>query len=439
VIVEGEKIMAADFKIMVTGDLHLGRHPTKIPEDIDGEFFSPGRVWQNIVTEACRRGVDAVVITGDVIDRGNKFYEAWGPFESGLQRLNKEGIPVYAVAGNHDSGVLEGFLDSMGDLNCKLIGRDGSWERVLIKKDGEALLNLDGWSYPARHVRENPVDKYDLKDSQSPTLGILHTEFDRASGHYAPTSAENLKQLPVDGWLLGHIHKPELHCENPLILNSGSPQPLTPTETGFHGPWELKIYASGDIEARQVPLATIEYVNLEVDVGKLKQPENLISLIKNTLVDWREGTEELNGELRAYSVRLKLSGETEFQREFNNLIVEKRDSFRFGLDEIQVFIEKIKDNTQPCLDLKELSEGQGPVGRLAELVLKIKKDAEALPDELLEKVKSSLDEISGKHYYNPLRSSNRLGKLDRDQIADIVCRQGYLLIRELLSQKEQSQ
>ncbi len=430
--------MTDELTLMVTGDLHLGRHPTKIPGVIDGKIFSPGSVWQDTVDAACRRAADAIVVSGDLIDQDNSFFEAWGPFESGLQRLAEADIPVFMVAGNHDSQVLEKFLNSMGDLNCRLIGRNGNWERVTIEKDGKIVLNLDGWSYPTRNVHENPLDEYEFEPSSYPTLGLLHTEYDRPGSEYAPTKAEDLKKLPVDGWLLGHIHKPELHCKDPLILNPGSPQPLNPTETGIHGPWELTVKASGGLETRQIPLATIEYVNLTVDVSKLTQPENLVILIKETLQNWQEETAVSKGKLRAYSARLTLVGETEFQRQINRLIREKKDSFRFELRGIEVFVEKIKDNTMPCLDLKDLATGDSPVGRLAELLLSLEKEGAALPDKLLEQTKSSLEKVTERHYYKPLRRSSRLDKPDSERIAEIIRQQGYLLIRELLSQKEQS-
>jgi len=32
-----------DVSLLVTGDLHLGRHPSAIPEQIDRQRFPPGR------------------------------------------------------------------------------------------------------------------------------------------------------------------------------------------------------------------------------------------------------------------------------------------------------------------------------------------------------------------------------------------------------------
>ena len=85
-----------NLNLLCTGDVHLGRHPTRIPSEIDGQQFSPKSVWQSTVNEAIRRRVDAVVITGDVVDRENRYFEAYGAFEAGISRLEAEEIPVVA-------------------------------------------------------------------------------------------------------------------------------------------------------------------------------------------------------------------------------------------------------------------------------------------------------------------------------------------------------
>jgi len=62
-----------EINLLVTGDLHLGRHPGHVPEELDSRKFSPGAVWHRMVDEAIRRRVDAVLVTGDLIDRENLF------------------------------------------------------------------------------------------------------------------------------------------------------------------------------------------------------------------------------------------------------------------------------------------------------------------------------------------------------------------------------
>mgnify|MGYP002763171153 FL=1 len=56
--------------------------------------------------------VDAVALTGDVVDNENATYESLGPLQKGLSRLGEAGIDTIAVAGNHDYDALP-RLDQM--------------------------------------------------------------------------------------------------------------------------------------------------------------------------------------------------------------------------------------------------------------------------------------------------------------------------------------
>ncbi|MEF8866370.1 MAG: metallophosphoesterase, partial [Salinibacter sp.] len=95
---------SAPCRILCTGDLHLGRYPSGV-HSRDREW-AVDRVWENTVSYAIQQAVDGVVLTGDVVDAQNKRYEALGPLQRGLRRLGDAGIPVVAVAGNHDFDAL---------------------------------------------------------------------------------------------------------------------------------------------------------------------------------------------------------------------------------------------------------------------------------------------------------------------------------------------
>src|SRR5690606_3846633 len=84
---------------LCTDDLHLGRHPSCVPPD--ARYLSVEAVWHSTVDCAIEHRVDALVLTGDVADDSNQYFEAIGPLRSGIQRLVDAGIPVFAVAGNH--------------------------------------------------------------------------------------------------------------------------------------------------------------------------------------------------------------------------------------------------------------------------------------------------------------------------------------------------
>ena len=138
-------------RILCTGDMHLGRRPTQIPEDADLHALRPTATWHSFVSTAVELRVDAVVLTGDVVDESNKFYEAFSALQSGIERLVNAGIPVLAVSGNHDFDVLPRLVDQIP--NFHLLGRGGQWDDFVLEKDGAHAMRFQGWSFPTRLAR----------------------------------------------------------------------------------------------------------------------------------------------------------------------------------------------------------------------------------------------------------------------------------------------
>ena len=136
-------------RILATADIHIGRCPTRVPDPEDARRFSCARMWHEIVERAIQEKVDLVTLSGDIIDHDNRFFEATGPLEAGLVKLAAAGIHTYAVAGNHDFDVLPRIVDAVGTDHFHLLGRDGRWEQTEFIRDGQPLLRIHGWSFPA--------------------------------------------------------------------------------------------------------------------------------------------------------------------------------------------------------------------------------------------------------------------------------------------------
>nr|WP_272508448.1 metallophosphoesterase [Salinibacter ruber] len=109
---------------MCTGDLHLGRYPSRTQSR--DRAWAADSVWADTVSYAVEQAVDVVALTGDVVDDQNKRYEALGPLQRGLRRLEEAGIPVVAVAGNHDFDALPRLAEMVEAEHFHLLGRGGS-------------------------------------------------------------------------------------------------------------------------------------------------------------------------------------------------------------------------------------------------------------------------------------------------------------------------
>jgi exonuclease SbcD len=425
-------------QLLCTGDLHLGRHPTQIPDQLDGPECSPRSVWQDIVREAIDTDVDAVVLTGDIADRENRYFEAYGAFEAGVIDLDDAGIPVITVAGNHDSEFLPRMADDIGLDSLHLLGEDGTWERWTLETNGTTAAYFEGWSFPREHVSTSPLDTYDLPEvNDAPQIGVLHAELNSPRSQYAPVDGDELRNTPSVCWLLGHIHSPSVRIESdPMTLYPGSPQGLDPGEQGVHGPWFVTISSDGGVEAEQMPLGTVCYDEIQVDVSDAEDLQAIGSNVSTAVQQYvSEDLETRN--MSAFLPRVRLTGRTAAHSELagGTKTLEEQLATKHGSVAIQ--IESIEVETRPDVDLEELADGDGPVSYLADLLLVL--DENESGEEYSQVVDKVHDTMMGAHNagpYNLLRREADVEPPDRDAAIEMVEQEARVLLDTLIQQKE---
>lgn len=429
-------------QILCLGDLHLGRHPARVPERLDGPALSPRHVWHQTVERAIQSGVDVVVITGDVIDLEHRYFGAYGAFLEGVQRLEREGVPLVCVGGNHDAETLPRMVQDVGSDNVRLLGQNGTWERYDLQKDGDVVLQIDGWSFPSEHVAGSPLEGYDLPQAGAcPQVGVLHADLGGTDVRYAPVATRELIRTSHDAWLLGHIHAPGVrHERDPLVLYPGSPQPLDPGETGSHGPWliTVKNEADGVIRARQIPLATVRYDRMEIDMGEARDLKDIPPLLNEGVEDFfdREGAEQA---LQLMLLRIVFQGRSSLHSRLLQKSEQLRDELELPSHGVQVVPEKIEVRTRPAVDLEELAQGDSPVAYLAGLIMDLEGEGNNLPQELLTECRDAMQEAYGATTYKHLRGERVGTAPGRDGATEVLMKQARLLLDTLLEQKEGEQ
>jgi DNA repair exonuclease SbcCD nuclease subunit len=363
--------MGATF--LCTADIHLGRRSSRLPGELTGEgtgALSPEAAFERLVERALADRVDAVLLAGDVVDRDNRFYEAFSVLQEGVRKLVDQGIAVVAVAGNHDHDVLGRLADAIPQF--RLLGdAAGGWSSVTIQKDGAPLARLAGWSFPAEHVRQSPMANFPAGEARDdlPLVGLLHCDCDVAASPYAPVSRAELAAAPVSAWVLGHLHQGRRVQEaGPLILYPGSLQGLDPTETGPHGPWRMEIESDGSVRAEPLDLAPLRWEALEVDLGGCRDVADADRAILKAFAD--HGS-RLGGceALRAVGVRLTLTGRTDARRDLAGRLEGLIEDLRPSYGGIGFFLDAIEDRTAPAMDLRALARSKDPAGLLARKLL----------------------------------------------------------------------
>lgn len=420
-------------KILCTGDLHIGRRPSHIPQGSDPNAWSVGRFFERLIDCAIREQVDAVAISGDLIDKGNRFFEASAPLENGLARLAERGIETVAVAGNHDYDALPRFADAVRPERFHLLGRGGTWESVTLQRDGRPWARFDGWSFPAEHVHENPLHSYTPAAASVPVIGLLHADFEIPESAYAPVSRADLDTAHVSCWLLGHIHRPGIVKESaPLAFYPGSPQGLDAGEPGAHGPWLLDL----DVHPlRPVPiaLAPIRFDRLAFDVTDAAsetefQARIMLAVRAHTAALADSGVEHVVCRLCATG---RSSARPQLAHHAAALLAQESQIDTGGCT---VTLEQIDlTGIRPVFDLADLARGSGPPAVLSRLLLSLEA-AESAPeiDVLLEATHEKLRRAQSQPVFAALDDP----AVDDAHIRGILLRQGYRALDTLLAQKE---
>ncbi len=425
-------------KILCTGDLHIGRRSSQLPPDAVVAESSAAAAWERIVRLALAEEVDVVAMTGDIIDRANRFYEAIGALESGLRTLSGAGIEVVLVSGNHDHDILPLALESLDAPGIHLLGQGGEWERRTIERRG-TRLHLDGWSFPAAWHEESPLASYALPADGTPTLALLHADLDQPRSVYAPVARAELRRHADVLFLLGHVHG-SLHINEPggaRAVYPGSPQALDPGEGGAHGVYLLELI-SGGFEARFVPTSTVRYETLVVEVAGLETRNEVNVAIARAARELLVETAAHHPALRELRCRVRLTGESPLHSELGDSLAREAAGLEHSHGAARGSVARVDVVTSPPRDLRELAGGAGAAAVLAKLLLELESE-EGGPhsDRLLADALTKAREVEQAPAYAAVIEDEPLPEAARrEEVWEVVSRAASVLLDRLLAQKE---
>lgn len=340
-------------KLLLSADLHLGKQSSKVT---DRSYHSTIECWRRLVALAIEQPVDAVLLAGDVVDQRNKRFESYGPLSDGISRLAKAGIKTIVVSGNHDFDVLPQLTDRMAHDQFFLLGRNGKWESEVFTF-GDEKLQIDGWSFPTNRVSVNPLDSYSLASQDVDLhLGMVHGDLDVTDSKYAPLTLESLKNSTPAGWLLGHIHKPELkHTEKPWVLYPGSPQAMDPGESEVHGVWLLDTSSAQAPE--MLPLSSVAYYSETIDISDCDDDESIEGFVIREIKDLsRKNIDQSGVNLKVLSLRLTIKGSCHNPLQVKHDL-KHLDELQVNLEGVEVGINKVTTDVRKNLD-PDMFQGQ---------------------------------------------------------------------------------
>jgi DNA repair protein SbcD/Mre11 len=362
--------------ILFVGDMHLGRRPSGLPAELQGDpGCGPVGAWRRVVQIALDHKVQAVALAGDLVHQANAAFGAYGPLEAGVRDLTAAGIAVCAVAGNHDAATLPRMADRIEGFT--VLGVGGTWSEHLLDSGPGPNVRIVGWSFAREHHSQSPFEApLPAPETGLVTLGLLHCDLGASRSPYAPVTADELRSTGYDRWYLGHEHVPgDPASGDPFYL--GSLTPLDPSETGAHGPVLVTIGADGRPPlAERLPLAPVRWEHVNVAVAEAEgsvngSPRNDLPhlLSEAAISQWRR-LESEQPDLRALGLRIELTGEVSDPvawdraakaQELEDLVVDQGGT--------SVFIQRVTSALRAPCDLLALASGSDPAGLLARRIL----------------------------------------------------------------------
>lgn len=299
-------------------DTHLGHRQYGIFER-EQDFYE---LFDKTIDKIIELNVDFVINSGDLFDYSRPSTDALLSFQKGLLKLNKAGIPVYAIAGNHDSILRKDVkppLTLFKELGLNLISKD----EYYYEFDD---IFIGGYPYVPKSQKNELEDCFsalsEISKEYSKSILVLH----QGIKELLPMEYEiTLSDLPenFDYYALGHLHDyHKKECGRGYLVYPGSMELFNYTDNyetfgkGFcvvdlTGD-ELKIdRISVEIE-RKLFDEEINYFELEDKLQEIKN--EIVRLDKKPMVDITvkggdvEGAEIydiLQNELKEYVLNLK--------------------------------------------------------------------------------------------------------------------------------------
>jgi DNA repair exonuclease SbcCD nuclease subunit len=363
------------FRFLHTADIHLDS-PLKgleVHEDapVDEIRGATRRAFENLVEMAIEEKIDFILIAGDLYDGDWKDYNTGLFFVRQMGRLQKAGIKVFIVSGNHDAASQTTKAMPLPD-NVTLFAPQ---KPQSVKLDDPGVI-IHGQSYSSRAVTENLASSYPPHDPNFFNIGLLHTSLTGREGHedYAPCTIDDLKSKGYDYWALGHVHKREIVSEDPWVLFPGNIQGRHIKETGAKGATLVTVEDGRITEVQALEFDVLRWAVCLANLSECGTQEAIYEQVRTAM---EKEIAIANG--KTLALRLQLEGACPLHAELHARSIQWTEELRgiaAGLGD--VWLEKIKFRTKRKTRLEEIVGEDTPLSDLLQAVERLEFGADVL-------------------------------------------------------------
>lgn len=300
-------------KIVHTGDIHLGMKFNQYPQISEQLENARYQALENVVKEANQRNANLIAVAGDLFDKTNI---KSADIKKTIDILdNFAGDAVLILPGNHDYS--DGITKLWDKFREELTGK-------IIILDEKRIYKLHDFQIPAaiypapcetKLSAENNlgwIKNLDSRDKVDYQIALAHGALAGFSpdlnDNYFKMSREELLDIEMDIWLLGHSHLSYPNQDkviNHKIFNNGTPEPdgMDCSHPGYA--WYIELNKAKEIKAERILTGNYHFSDLAKEVNNQAELENLVEQILNKSPETKILRLKLRGELPREEFKVK--------------------------------------------------------------------------------------------------------------------------------------
>lgn len=375
----------SSFRFIHSADLHLGSpfQGLAMKDAAIAEMFieASRKAFSALVDQALEHKVDFFIVAGDVYDGDWKDNKIGLFFNREVARLDRAGIPVFLLKGNHDAeSVITKTITLPKNVSEFPTNKPGTFRLEDLK------VALHGQGFAERSATENLALAYPKLEPGWFNIGVLHTSLTGREPHapYAPCSIEDLRSRGYDYWALGHVHDFEIVATDPLVVFPGNLQGRSVREQGAKGA-VLVTVEDGRISHERVITDSARFGELALGVAAEDDVPAILRRIETALEVIADDMQD-----RPLALRIRLTGQCRFRGEIMARLGDFRDEVQAAChrSHADIWLEKLEMRLEP--------ETAGTAASADALGLEGLVPSGAFPSELLSDAEARIAEIASR-------------------------------------------
>lgn len=374
------------FRFIHIGDVHFDTpFESRDPAKRSMLRQSIREAFERAVDIAINNNVDSMLIAGDLFDNDMLSFATEGFIVNQMDRLKESGIEVFYATGNHDPGGAAYKARRIKWPSNVHVFMEARPKITTVKnKHGESVGVVAACGHEGPREGRNLAESFPEREGDLPWVGLLHTDVSGCvkgdEDRYAPCTLKDLQDKGYCYWALGHIHKRQVLCEEPVIIYPGNLMGRNPKEWGPKGIYLVEI-ENNRVKSEFIPVADVVWSLIKADnIKDSKSYEELKNCIKASVLK----DDSSFGQIRL--IRIVLQGPTPLYDDLQ--IGENIEELERTLEqELNVDVIEIKtEGIEPCAYPEDF---KGEAHVLGEALLMLD-ELEENPEELLRMMEGKL-------------------------------------------------